>query len=341
LNGQGRTRGSVAVLEVQAACNQSLAAILPNSEVDGRFLFQNLSARYEELRSLTGDDARNGLNLHLMRSLPLLLPELCEQRGIARVLDAIDEAIEKTEAVITATEDVRKALLQELLTRGVPGWHTELKTVPGIGTIPACWEVVRLGEVATRVTDGVHQAVPFNDEGEIPFLFVSCITDGGIDWRRAGRIARETYSEITRSFRPTRGDVLYTAVGSYGNAALVDVEREFAFQRHIAVIRPKPNIASEFLALTLSSPLGRSQADKVAVGNAQKTVTLDALKKFVLPLPPDEEQNRIAELLAAVDLRIATEQCQLEVLKRIKDLSADALLSGRVRVPVREEDLSG
>ena len=71
-----------------------------------------------------------------------------EQRAIAGVLDAIDEAIERTEAVIAATERLRDSLLHELLTRGVPGWHREWKEVAGVGTVPACWEVVRLGEVA-------------------------------------------------------------------------------------------------------------------------------------------------------------------------------------------------
>ena len=62
------------------------------------------------------------------------------------VLDSIDDAIERTEAVIAATERLRDALLHELLTRGVPGWHSEWKEAPGLGTIPACWEVVRLGD---------------------------------------------------------------------------------------------------------------------------------------------------------------------------------------------------
>ena len=55
----------------------------------------------------------------------IVLPPLAEQRAIAAVLDSIDEAIERTEEVITATERLRDALLHELLTRGLPGWHSE------------------------------------------------------------------------------------------------------------------------------------------------------------------------------------------------------------------------
>ena len=83
----------------------------------------------------------------------LPVPPPAEQRAIAAVLDPIDEAIERTEEVIAATERLRDALLHELLTRDVPGSHTEWKHIPGLGTIPrglasrvlgqgnhACWK---------------------------------------------------------------------------------------------------------------------------------------------------------------------------------------------------------
>ena len=89
-----------------------------------------------------------------LRNLPILLPPLPEQRAIAAVLDSIDDAIERTEATIAATEQLRESLLHQLLTRGVPGWHTEWKDVSGLGTIPADWEVVRLGEVVPKFEYG-------------------------------------------------------------------------------------------------------------------------------------------------------------------------------------------
>ena len=87
-----------------------------------------------------------------LAALHILLPPLPEQRAIAAVLDSIDDAIEGAEAVIAATEQLRDSLLHDLLTRGLPGQHTEWRDVPGLGTIPADWEVVRLGDVATVQT---------------------------------------------------------------------------------------------------------------------------------------------------------------------------------------------
>ena len=87
-------------------------------------------------------------------ALSILLPPLPEQRAIASVLDRIDDAIEGAGAVIAATEQLRDSLLHDLLTRGLPGQHTEWRDVPGLGTIPADWEVVRLGDVGEWYSGG-------------------------------------------------------------------------------------------------------------------------------------------------------------------------------------------
>ena len=84
-----------------------------------------------------------------VQSLPILLPPRWLSSGPSpRCWTPSDDAIEGTEGVIAATEQLRDSLLQDLLTCGVPGWHTEWKEVQGLGTIPAGWEVVRLGDVA-------------------------------------------------------------------------------------------------------------------------------------------------------------------------------------------------
>ena len=116
------------------------------------------------------------MNKSAFSAVSISLPPLPEQRAIAAVLDSIDEAIERTEAVIAATERLRDALLHQLLTRGVPGWHTQWKDVPGIGTIPASWEVVRLGEVLESTTYGTNE--PLSTRGEMVVLRMNNLQNG-------------------------------------------------------------------------------------------------------------------------------------------------------------------
>ena len=87
LNGQGKTRGTVAILKRPMTCNQSLAAILPNgSRLLPGYLLHYLSAKYTAIRQLTGDGGRNGLNLKHIRSIRVAYPALPEQHKIAAIL---------------------------------------------------------------------------------------------------------------------------------------------------------------------------------------------------------------------------------------------------------------
>ena len=145
------TVGTAAINNIPLATNQGFQNLVVKDGADTLWLYCYVSSVKRELKRRASGSTFLEISRDNVRSLPILLPPLAEQRAIAAVLDSIDEAIERTEAVITATEALRDSLLHELLTRGVPGWHTEWKQVPGIGTIPADWYVVRLGEVADVV----------------------------------------------------------------------------------------------------------------------------------------------------------------------------------------------
>jgi type I restriction enzyme S subunit len=133
-----------------------------------------------------------------------------------------------------------------------------------------------------------------------------------------------------------KGTVLYTAVGSYGFAAMVPDDREFAFQRHIAYITPDfARIDPRFLTSFLNSPLTKAQADRVALGNAQKTITLSMLSGLLVVLPSRTEQQAIAQMLETYDAIIQHEQERRDKLHKIKPGLANDLLTGRVRVPER------
>ena len=154
---------------------------------------------------------------------PVFLPPLHEQRAIADVLDSIDEAIERTEAVITATETLRDSLLHDLLTHGVPGWHTEWKDVPGIGTIPADWEVVRLGDGVVHVGSGVtpRGGKSVYTPSGITFLRSQNVHFDGLRLEDVVRIPPETDKAMARS-RVQPNDVLLNITGaSIGRCTVV------------------------------------------------------------------------------------------------------------------------
>ena len=158
-----------------------------------------------------GNTGYPSLSLEDLGSAPIDLPPLAEQRGIAAVLDAIDEAIERSEAVIAATEELRRSLLHELLSRGVPGRHSEWREVRGLGVVPACWEVVRLGEVCQRPEYGAGASARPFDPALPRYVRITDITDDGR--LRAGDARSADPSEVD-GYELEPGDLLFARSGA-------------------------------------------------------------------------------------------------------------------------------
>ena len=194
------------------------AVLTPRDEVDGSLIYHHVMAPSFALyleANMTGQ-AYPAVRPSDVATYPILLPPLAEQRAIAAVLDSIDGAIERTDDVIAATERLRDALLHELLTRGVPGWHSAWKDVPGLGTVPASWEVVRLGDVAECLQASVdkksHRGAAGSGKGATIPMFVQLVRiSSGIEltWETTAR-------PNARSFSLKKGRWVFTWICNAG-----------------------------------------------------------------------------------------------------------------------------
>jgi len=252
---------------------------------DPRWLFHWLSSPggrsvLDAMNSTTSGLRNLSRSLYLGQKIPL--PPLPEQRRIAAILDKADAVRRKRQQTLVLADQFLHSAFLDMFGDPV--------------TNPKRWEIVRLLEVSTRVTDGTHQPPTWSESG-IPFLFISNIVGGRISFDTRKFISRETWEQLTRRCPIEINDILYTTVGSYGNAAIVDTSRQFAFQRHIAHIKPDTRrIHPEFLVGLLQSPSVRMQATEAVRGIAQKTLNLEDLKRFRVFLPSMAEQERYVRL---------------------------------------------
>lgn len=84
--GQGVTRGKVAILGIDAACNQACVGIVPTAEANSEYLYQFLAQNYDAIRQLSNSGSQENLNAGLIKGIDVVLPPLPEQRTIAAIL---------------------------------------------------------------------------------------------------------------------------------------------------------------------------------------------------------------------------------------------------------------
>lgn len=328
------TIGTVAMTGCPMAANQAIAAFL-GPKIDSRFLLHLLMQEAPRLARLAGQTTQANISGQILKRYVVIVPkERTEQQWIAWTLDTIDDAIEKTEAVIAATENLRKALLQELLTRGVPGWHTEWKMVAGIGEIPACWEVVRLGGCLIDSVYGPRfSAERYDENGNVATLRTTDINDeGDIDLDSMPRATLNL--EPFRSFLLQADDLVITRSGSCGIAAIFDGHYLPVLPGAFLIrLRTALGSSPQYLKLWLNSPPGREATGRIQAGGVQKNINAENLKRLLFPRPCPEEQARILEIVAEIREREVADSVLLSFFRELKAELANALLSGTIRVP--------
>ena len=328
-------------------CGYHLGRARPDSRaVDGSFLSRALGS-HDSARAfarIANGITRFGLTLDATRSLPLLLPPLHEQRGIAAILDSIDEAIERTEDVIAATERLRDALLHDLLTRGLPGRHTEYKQVRGLGTIPACWDVARLGDVLALNQPGAWGDEPTDNDPGVRVLRAADLTrDGRVETDKA---IRRRLSPRDRERRLMRdGDLILERSGGgpaapVGRIALIEAEAPIYCSNFCQHLRVDPTrLNARFAARALWHRYMRGVTDRLE----QRTTgirNLDYDGYLLLPvaLPLMVEQDAISSVLLSAEEKISEHREALTSLSVLKLSASDSLLRGETRIAGRIDE---
>jgi len=198
-------------------------------------------------------------------------------------------------------------------------------------------QVVTLSQCCLSIADGDHQAPPKADYG-VPFITISNVSSAGIiDFSNTKFVPEEYYNALADKRKAQTDDILYTVVGSFGITVFIDSDVKFTFQRHIAILRPDcKTILPKYLYHVLQSSDFMNQANAVATGAAQKTITLTVLNKMKVPLPSIDKQARIVDILdhfnelvsdikTGLPAEIAARQKQYEYYR-------DKLLTFEVRV---------
>jgi len=271
------------------------------------------------------------INTKTLRNLVILLPSYSEQHKIASILSTVDDAIQKTDEIISKAQELKKGLMQQLLNKGIG--HTKFKQRE-IGEIPEEWEVEPLENVCTIIVDCPHSTPKFAESGVLIIRNFN-IREGELDLKSTYFTTEEEWIKRTKRCIPKNGDVLFSREAPIGEACLAQENTRFSLGQRTMLFRPNEKLLnSQFLVYAIYSSLVQRQLRNLEAGVTAHHVNVADIRRLKMPIPKLDEQHKIASILSTIAEKMRTERQRKEQLEKLKKGLMQDLLTGKVRVKV-------
>ena len=284
--------GIVGELPDSTTINSSLLLIRSRKDILPKFLYRCLTSPY--FQDIVQSRLNGATTPHLYQrditEFPIVLPPLPEQQRIVGLLDEAFDGIATAKANAEKNLQNARALfeshLQSVFTQRGKGWVES-----------------RLDDVCDLITCGVAKRPDYVASG-VPFLSAKNVKNGQIVWSGFQSVSEETHQALTKNNKPKLGDVLYTRVGSYGEAAIVDREDDFSVFVSLTLIKTKPTLLNTFLKYYLNSSSIKQLASKSISGSGVGNLNVGTVRQFPIQLPSISEQRNICGKLGALQEEI-------------------------------------
>ena len=247
-------------------------------------------------------------------------PTLPEQNAIAEVLSDTDNLIQALEKRIAKKRLIKQGAMQKLLT---PKEDWEVKKFKDKG-------------VTELITCGIAATPKYEDSNSgVPFLSSTNVKKGKISWNNYKHISKDLHKQLYKNNPPLKGDILYSRVGSIGEAAIIDVDFEFSIYVSLTLIKTGNLLNNEFLKQLLNSHKYKTLANNtVLMGGGVGNLNVNVVREFPISFPLIEEQIRIANILSDMDSEIEKLDKKLAKYKQLKQGLMQELLTGKTRLIV-------
>ena len=275
------------------------------------FVFQALNSTYfrKEAEAKSTGTTRARIGLNELKLIPIALPiNKKEQQKIADILSTVDEKIEVIEARISQTEELKKGLMQQLLTKGIG--HTKLKNSE-LGEIPESWEVVKLGDVF-KLSSGEGLPRSESTEGDFPVY--------------GGNGVSFYHTEYTHE----EPQIIIGRVGAYCGCIHKTPSQSWITDNALFIREKLRDYSDDFLYYVLNKLDLNHHANK----NAQPVISGQKIYPLQIGFPGKLEQENIASILKTVDEKLEVLKSKKETFEELKKGLMQTLLTGKVRVKV-------
>lgn len=331
--GQGKTRGQVALLKLEATINQNSAAIILNNNQCPEFYYNYLLSQYEKIRAFSNSAGQSNLSGALVKAIKVPVPPLPEQKKIAQILSAWDKAITTNEQLLSNSQQQKKALMQQLLTG-----KKRLLDQNGVKFSDE-WNTKSLGEIGSIKSAGVNKKI-IDDEKPVRLLnFTDVFRSSFIYSKQLNHWVTAPIKKV-KECNVLQGDVFFTPSSETRHEAGIPAVaaeniEDCCYSYHIVRFRIKENWDLNFKAYAFTTSQFRKQIYCLADGSGQRyVVSQDGFRKILVTYPKYTEQVAIGKVLKSAEDKIRILKEKIECLKLEKKALMQQLLTGKRRVKI-------
>ena len=300
--------GYTGILQQSMACPDSLIGIICNNSANNKFLNYTLVRQRERMDRIASEAAQKNINIEFLKPYKLTVPSINEQEKIADFLGAVDEKINKLEERKKGFEKYKKGVMQAIFSHGStisPQGKIRFKKPDG-SNYPD-WEEKNLGEIIAVSMGQSPESSAYNENGDGLYLI-----QGNADIIGRKTLPRFWTNSITKTCET--GDVILTVRAPSGYAAISN--HQACIGRGVCAIKCKSGIVKDFIYQFLLWFEPRWVG--IEQGSTFTAISADDIKSLSISVPIQEEQQKIAEFLTALDNKINLINNQLEQAKLFK-----------------------
>ena len=308
---------------------------LNNNLINTQYLFYLLQKKEEEFKNMGQIGTQANLNTNIVGRTVISLPRLNEQEKIVEILSTVDKQIENTEKLIQKNQELKKGLMQQLLTKGIG--HKEFNKTE-FGDIPKEWSVISSNKVFNVITDYVANGsfadlaknVEYKEYEEYAILVR--LTDYKNNYKGPFIYVDKNAYDFLGKSKLEENDIIISNVGAYAGYVFraPSIKKPITLGPNAILVRSNEN--RDFLYYWLSSDIGQKKIREIISTTAQPKFNKTDFKKIKLPIPSLDEQEKIALILSSIDKKIEQDKYKKEKLEEVKKGLMQNLLTGKLRV---------
>lgn len=278
-----------------------------------------------------------------MADIYIVMPSLLEQQKIAMYLDyttsKIDAIIKQKETLVERFEEKRSAVIHEAVTKGLnPDAPMKDSDIEWLGVVPEHWDISPLKYLTSKIGSGITPtggANVYSDAG-IMFIRSQNVYNEGLRMDDIAYISDEIDTKMSNTRLKDRDILLNITGASIGRCCLYYLEYGMAnVNQHVCIIRlDNENANNLFVTYVLQSNYGKTLIDVEQTGANREGLNFEQIKRFVIPLPPIEEQqqivNFIIEKVEKIEVITSELKTQIDRLKEYRQSVIAEAVTGKV-----------